>query len=663
MSKQSSLHTEHTGKKRAVFRSALLYGCVFIAAAIIGMVGVWTGVDRNVYDSLLRTRLESKPLEMSPRIIPVDLNDRAKRNLGESVESRESFVKLYNVLSQEGLIVGMDILFEGKKDAKADQDMAEAASKIKSLVSAVTPIDKEKSHFSGNPLDEKDAAILRKQLWHPIVKNAGNIPVAATFEMPDQRLAENTRFLGHIGVESDSDGVYRKTSLFFRWKDGYMPSFPLVLAAENLGIDTSHVVIDAGNEVHLPLRDGGIFRIPIDQYGAVWIPYPSDWESGWKRVPMDKLVNADENIGEAFFGGILVVADTTTGNKDIGITPFDNAYPLTGIHTSVLNGILTNTFFRPQPTALQVVIIFLLFAGSVWAVLRTRDSAFHLLFTGYFVLLCALTVFLWFKLNMVPSIALPAAALVLSWLIAFSIRLFRDHEQKILLKNALSRYFPRALAARVLAEKKTELKPTDKQLTILFSDIAGFTKWSSDKTPETVHAFLSDYLESMAAIIFEHGGTVDKFIGDGILAFFGDPFEQSDHAARAFRTALAMQRKVLALSEKWQPLVGIDLKIKIGINSGPVIVGNLGTRTRIEYTVIGTTVNLASRMKSNAPVGGILVTEFARAFAGTEFTYSERREIEAEGYEKPVAAFVLKEENIDSESAQYQNGDTTTRKP
>ena len=215
------------------------------------------------------------------------------------------------------------------------------------------------------------------------------------------------------------------------------------------------------------------------------------------------------------------------------------------------------------------------------------------------------------------------------------------HEQRVLLQNALSRYFPRALAARILAEKRTDLKPADKVLTILFSDISSFTKWSSDKTPETVHAFLSDYLESMAEIIFANGGTVDKFIGDGILAFFGDPYEQSDHTERALRTAIQMQKKVALLRDKWQPVVGIDLKIRIGVNTGNVIVGNLGTKARIDYTVIGSTVNLSSRMESNAPVGGILVAHAARERVGDKFKFTERVEVAAKGYEQPVEAFVL----------------------
>ena len=208
--------------------------------------------------------------------------------------------------------------------------------------------------------------------------------------------------------------------------------------------------------------------------------------------------------------------------------------------------------------------------------------------------------------------------------------------------NALSRYFPHALAERIMREGKTELVPSYKELTILFSDIAGFTKWSSDKQPGGVHAFLSEYLESMAEIIFSNGGTVDKFMGDGILAFFGDPYDMPNHTEQCIKAAIEMQEKARQLAQKWKPLVGIDLNIRIGINIGKVIVGNLGTKTRIEYTVIGAAVNIAQRMESSAPLGGILVTSDIREKVKDKFTFTQKQAVTVKGYTKPIEAYGVK---------------------
>jgi len=145
----------------------------------------------------------------------------------------------------------------------------------------------------------------------------------------------------------------------------------------------------------------------------------------------------------------------------------------------------------------------------------------------------------------------------------------------------------------------------------------------------------------MAEIIFAHGGTVDKFMGDGILAFFGDPFDMPNHTEQCVLSAIAMQKKARLLAEKWKDLVKIDLNIRIGINTGKVIVGNLGSKTRIEYTVIGAVVNQAQRMESNAPLGGILVTSDVKEKVKDKFNFPEKKEITVKGYEDKIEAYIV----------------------
>jgi len=636
-------------KKTTAF---IICAIVFILSAALSLFGAWNTFDSAEYDLLLSEKIASAPLKMSPRIIPVDLNDRAEQNLGQRIDNREAFTELLTVLGEGELSGGMDFLFAGSKDIEKDSEMAAAASKLKSLVLAVVPLDKETSGYSGTELSEADNALLEKYLYHPVVENAGSIPRAETFLLPNRELLKNTACIRHIGVIQDSDGVYRRVPLFYRYHDGYVPSLPLALAVQNLGIDPSKMILSAGKSLVAVDSTGRKICIPIDKSGNVLIPYPSYWKQGWSRIPMDKISDAGKaaregddtslwNTVDALDGGIVVCADITTAAKDFGRTPFETVYPLSGIHTAVLNAFVTGTFFKPIALFVYMLLLLLLFAGAVFALLQKKNVRYYISFAVLLLAAFAVPAVFWFASYTVVPIAATVVSVLLCFVIGTVLRIEQAHEQRVLLQNALSRYFPRALAARILAEKRTDLKPADKVLTILFSDISSFTKWSSDKTPETVHAFLSDYLESMAEIIFANGGTVDKFIGDGILAFFGDPYEQSDHTERALRTAIQMQKKVALLRDKWQPVVGIDLKIRIGVNTGNVIVGNLGTKARIDYTVIGSTVNLASRMESNAPVGGILVAHAARERVGDKFKFTERVEVAAKGYEQPVEAFVL----------------------
>jgi adenylate cyclase len=334
-----------------------------------------------------------------------------------------------------------------------------------------------------------------------------------------------------------------------------------------------------------------------------------------------------------------MAADTTTAKRDFGITPFATVYPLSGIHTAVMSGILDEYFYREWPATAKISVVLFLVLCSVLLSLTKKDKTFSLGFLALFIAFTLWTAAAWFLLRLAPCYGNGAALLFLFWLSGFILRLFRRYREQLLLKTALSRYFPRALAERIASEGKTELAPDYKELTILFSDISGFTKWSSDKDPALVHAFLSDYLETMATIIFTYGGTVDKFMGDGMLAFFGDPFDMPDHTGSCINAAIAMQVKIRELAELWRRRVDINLKVRMGINSGRVIVGNLGTRTRIEYTVIGAAVNLGQRMESGAPAGGILVTAAVRDRAGGNFRFGDRREVLVKGYEKPVEAY------------------------
>jgi len=637
----------------------LLNGIVFCFVLIIGFAGFFQRIDTAVYDRVLTHKVKHAPLTLNPTIMPVDLNDRAERNLGELIDTREAFADLFQFL-EEGellarLVAGLDFIFPRFMDPEMDRRMASSAASMERLVLSAHPLTKE-SNYSGEPLDEEDLRILRRHLWDPEIRNPGTIPEAVFFTVSNRNMNENVSppGMGHVYMKADSDGVFRKTPLFVRWENRYMPSLPLAIAAVSFGIDdTSKIIIDAGKEVIIPHPDGHLIKIPIDKSGYAWIPYPSAWESGWDRTPLDKIVAAVQDMNHNqkydeydklindFQNALIIAADTTSGKKDSGVTPFETNYPLAGIHGSILNGILTGQFYKSTPVPLCAAILCTGFLLVCFAFYRKNDIAFHSI---YLIALCvsiALIGFLWFALGMVPWFAVPFFAVIFSWLVVFAMRLLKARENRLLLTEAMSRYFPRSLAERILAEHKTALVPANKDVTVLFSDIKGFTNWSSDKEAGTVHSFLSDYLESMASIIFECGGTVDKFMGDGILAFFGDPFEQPDHTERCVRSAIAMQKKARELAVKWKPLVNIDLKIRIGINTGRVIVGNLGTKTRIEYTVIGAAVNLGQRMESNAPVGGILVTAAVREKVKDKFDFIERLDVTVKGYDETIEAYVV----------------------
>jgi adenylate cyclase len=627
-----------------------------------GLIRYW---DKVLYDLCINNRVHKGVLKgqenNKPDIATIELNDESIIDLGDWLDTRQAFKELFEVLKVTNSNAVLDFQFGYEKSQDRDFVNAIKEHGIKDRYSVVGAVALEgMQNKPYKELDEEQQSSLKNHTWKIKVNKKGKVPVAESFLLPFPTLMDALKpyGIGFMNMEPDNDGIYRRVPLLYEWKGEYLPSLPLAAAVKQLGIPIDSIELKAGKYIELPVSTEETILIPIDEKGQMLIPYTYNYDDDEGRIPLKDVVNANNNddyssedIRKGLINHIALVAETSTNHNDSGATSFDKLYPLSGIHAEVLNGILygydKKAFIGWAPLWYKVIILIFLLAVAFLCINIRKDAPFHLGFLGELLAISGVTFFLWHIAAISPWFAFPVTMLFFLWLSAFLHRLFIRYREQLLLHNALTRYFPHALADRIMRERKTELVPAYKELTILFSDISGFTKWSSDKSPDNVHNFLSDYLESMAEILFSYGGTVDKFMGDGILAFFGDPFEMSDHCERCVKAAIAMQEKVRFLAKKWKPVVDIDLKVRIGINTGKVIVGNLGNKTRIEYTVIGAAVNLAQRMESNAPIGGILVTADAREKVNDRFTFSEKRDVTVKGYGETIEAYVVDIGNID----------------
>jgi len=629
--------------------------CVAILAISISATGLLlaSGVirywDRVLYDLCINYRVKKGPETKSPLIAAIDLNDTSITELGDALDTRKAFTDLLEALDDSNSAAMLDFIFGNEKSN--DREFTAAVKRPGNTVIAALAVEKGMINKPYKALTEAERSMLIRHTWHIKVLDKGKIPEAGSFVLPFPALVEAAGQIAHINMEPDEDGIYRKAPLLYEWEGGYIPSLPLAAAAAYFGIPVETIELKAGAYLALPLSEKETVRIPIDERGRMLIPYTETWARDTRRISFHNVVEAqyDNTVFDTIFSGlngrIALVAEISTSQKDFGPTSFERLYPLSGVHAEVLSGILDGTgkkaFIGLASQSYKIILMIILLGVAIFCTIAKKDALFHIGFLAAFLALAGVTMYRWQNAAISPWFSFPASMLFFLWLCAFLGRLFSQYREQLLLRNALSRFFPHALSERIMREGKTELTPVYKELTILFSDISGFTKWSSDKSPEQVHNFLSDYLESMATILFDHGGTVDKFMGDGILAFFGDPFDMPDHCERCIKAAIAMQEKVRILAEKWKLIVGIDLKVRIGINTGKVIVGNLGNKTRIEYTVIGAAVNLAQRMESNAPVGGILVTADVWEKTKDKFEFAERRDVTVKGYGETIEAYVV----------------------
>lgn len=618
--------------------SGLLFLC--------GVTGLW---DQGIYDRCIKLRVLSGKEILDRRIATVDITDESIETLAGQLDTRAAFADALDVLADSNAAVVLDLLF---KYRKTDDAAFTGVIKItKDPVIAAVAVDKKIMNPSSRELTEAERQMLNRHLWRVKVLQKGDIPQAGTFFLPFPELGESVKQIAHINIEPDPDGIYRRIPLLYEWNGGYIPSLALASAVLFYQIPVETIELKAGEYLSLPLSEKEVIRIPVDKQGRMLIPYCETWKDDNRRIPFHAIVNAktDDDIYDTVINDlnnrIAFIAEISAEQKDFGPTPFERLFPLSGAHTAVISGILNGFEKRSLigvVSPLYKILTVLLFLVCTFLICNVKkDARFHLGFLFILLAFSAVTFFRWQDGAIYPWYALPVTTLFFLWACSFLVRLAARYKEQLLLRNALSRYFPNALAERIMRERKTELIPDYKDLTILFSDISGFTKWSSEKSPELVHAFLNDYLETMAGILFVNGGTVDKYMGDGILAFFGDPFSMPDHCERCLRAAIAMQERIRLLAEKWKPLADIELKVRIGINTGKVIVGNLGSKTRIEYTVIGAAVNLAQRMESNAPVGGILVTAAVWEKLKDKFSFSEKKAVTVKGYAEPIDAYVV----------------------
>jgi CHASE2 domain-containing sensor protein len=264
-------------------------------------------------------------------------------------------------------------------------------------------------------LTEPERETLRANVWHIQVYGNDAVPYALTWRMPFPELAgTEAAILGHVNLNPDTDGRYRRCPLFFRWEDGFIPSLPLAAAARELGIDTGRIKFFPGKELVIPLgnetAEAGI-RIPVDKAGFILVPYFRP-RRGTKTISMYRVVEAlrDDEVYEEFYqqlnNRVAVVAEISNSQKDLGSTSFEEIYPLSGIHTAVLSGIFSsssdrNSFFAFPRTGYQVSIILVLFLMSLFCLL-CPETAFHRRFFALFLFFTGLTFFRWHFLRVAP---------------------------------------------------------------------------------------------------------------------------------------------------------------------------------------------------------------------------------------------------------------------
>lgn len=557
-------------------------------------------------------------------VIHVDLSDGSVEKLGNFYPSRFHFGRVVKNLGEMGVAAQIwDFVYAARSsDAQEDSAFLQGIRSASNAYFGIAFDLAEGLAPQGSARASKDRLeYLEKTKWSVVLEGNADrffegVNPLATFP----ELANASRGLGYLSIKFDRDGAFRRSPLLVRYENAFYPSFPFRSVCDYLQVPPEKIVVRPGKSITLrdarrPGQAPHDIVIPIDNRCQMVINFVGPW-SRMKHYDFADVYNVSDSrddleiMAEELRGTIAVVSQVSTGSSDIAPVPTDNNYPLSGLHASVVHTIITENFLA-ELSGVQLFLYELLLAVLLF-LLAQRLSSRGLWIAGLILLLgtvfMAGTLFLY--ANIIVNVIRPSFFIVIGVFSTLAYRYINEEKEKESLRRSFEAYFPPSVVKKIMANPEMiTAGGQKKELTIMFSDIKSFTTYSSTMTPDQIQKMLDEYFGAMVDIVFKYEGTVDKFIGDGLMVFYGDPEPQPDHALRCVRAAIEMQKKCRELKAKWEATGLFPLKIRIGINSGPVVVGNMGSARRLSYTVLGSDVNLAQRLEASAPVEGILISQ------------------------------------------------------
>ena len=678
MNKLAALWTKYFSSINAIIRASLglVVVALFVAYYVIdygfsdrarGSIAFLQRLEEQAYDIRLRATM---PEKIDSRIVIIDIDERTLAAEGRWPLSRDRWVMLLTQLfdNYKLKVVGFDVFF-------TEPDTSSGLDKLETLGKTVFKSNAEfqEKLTELRPTLDYDAKFAETMKKYPVVLafaggsertgleqlELGMLPpptfLAGAFKSPVESqiidgysgnlkiLQDAAAATGHILPRVDLDGVLRRVPMFIRYKDGYYES--LSLATYRTFLDNEPIKItlrdDEGDRrpkiKHVKLRDT---VIPLDSDGATYIPYRG-------RNPMFRYISATDVIrgkltpGE-LEGKIAFVGTTVQGLYDLRNTPVNEVYPGVETHANMVSGYLDNNLKqRPQfelaihaytilllgiPLALALVKL-----NPVWAIITAvATAAAYIAFDMY-----------WWSAGYVLPLAMPLLMIGFLYILNMTYGFFIEARSKRQITGIFGTYVPKELVEEMAKDPGTyTTKGESRDMTVLFSDVRNFTSISEGLAPTELTAMMNAYLTAMTETIQRDRGTIDKYIGDAIMAFWGAPLKDEKHAEHALYSAMAMQKKCKDIGPDFVKRGWPKLEIGVGVNCGMMNVGDMGSSFRRAYTVMGDAVNLASRLEGlTKEYGvGILVSE---NIVNTVLTviYRELDRVRVKGKLEPISIY------------------------
>ncbi|MGJ0313242.1 CHASE2 domain-containing protein [Aliarcobacter cryaerophilus] len=615
----------------------------FLIVLYIFFPSLLDSFDNRIRDSYFIFKGETK---ISNNVVIIDIDDSSIKEFGQWPWSRNILSKIIENLTNSNIsVVGMDIVF-------AEEDRTSP-----SLIAKKLGINKE--------LENYDFDFAKVISTSPVIlgysfniednnssKNSPQIPAifieknknsdenyliqafGTTLNLPI--LQENSYSSGFFNIIPDESGVIRSVPLLISYNDTLYPSLALEIIRALNDIQKVFVNYDENGVSNIQLGD---FYIPTDKYGRIFINYRGASKS-FKYISAKDIYNNNFKV-EDIEGKIALLGTSATGLYDLRATPYENVFPGVEVHANVIDNILQGDFIQKASyldgvniVSIFVLAFFVFFFVSVTPFIL-KPFVFLLFFSAYLIFSYQAL----FSYGLVLNIIFPISSIILAFVFSIIIDFFYNIKQEKAIKNKFASKVSKSVMEDILKNiDNNEFSAKNKEITIFFSDIRGFTQVSEQLKAKELIEYLNAYMEPMSSIIIKNQGTIDKFIGDAIMAYWNAPLDVENHADMAVKASLEQLEALNELNKKFEKDKLPTIDIGIGLNSGEVIVGEMGSSLRSDYTVIGDAINLGSRVESLCKYYGskLNITNFTKDKLKEKYIFRFLDFVRVKGKTQPV---------------------------
>ncbi len=606
----------------ALVRVLVLGPAVAATVFVLDLAGTLDRVEWILYDHVARVVRSDKGA--SPGVAVVLVDDASLQAMeplvGRWPWPRSVFADLIEFFSMGGArAVVFDILFTERERAGSggpsphDLRLVQATAEAGNVYHAMQLVQDSPDEFNSSllyrPMPEGFAGAFS---W-PRPRSGVPVVVANNYYLPMEGLWRSARGVGFVDFEPDADGVYRRVAIVREYQGRWFPSLalaPLVDPAES-----ELTVVGRGR-----IRIGGL-EVPVAPDGTCLVNFYGTFDAysvsgilaSLRRIRQGEPESAAVSPYE-FEDRIVFVGASAVGLQDLKATPLDNKTPGVVIQASLASNLLEGELLEPAPPHAAPVLAAVFAVLTVGGILvlpgAVGQAAVPLALVGGYGLWALVRL----DAGYAYPLAAPGTAVALGCLVGFAYRAATEGRQRRRVRRMFAQYVSPAVLEQILDRVDEALRAEvgeTQELTILFSDIRGFTTLAEDLEARQVVEVLNLYFQEMTEAVFRYEGTIDKFIGDALMCFWGAPIHAPDHAERAVRCALAMLARLEDVNRRLRAKGYPEVEIGIGINTGPAVLGNIGSERKLDYTAIGDEVNLASRLEGLNKVYGtpVLVAE------------------------------------------------------